>query len=104
MRQKGTIMTTSATHPAIFHTHRLNNGLQIVGQVMPDFASVAVSYSVRTGARDEHDAGIAGVSHFLEHMVFKGTHTLNAHQIKQAFNKIGAEQNAFTSVESTIYF
>src|SRR5881227_2438257 len=104
LRQKGSIMTTGATNHAIFHTHRLNNGLQIVGQVMPDFASVAVSYSVQTGARDEQDASIAGVSHFLEHMVFKGTQTLNAHQIKQEFNKIGAELNAFTSVESTIYF
>jgi predicted Zn-dependent peptidase len=62
-----------------------------------------VSYSVQTGARDEQDASIAGVSHFLEHMVFKGTQTLDAHQIKQEFNKIGAEYNASTSVESTIY-
>jgi predicted Zn-dependent peptidase len=97
-------MTTSAGHPAIFHTHRLNNGLQIVGQVMPDFASVALSYSVQVGARDEHDASLAGVSHFLEHMVFKGTQTLDGHQIKQEFNKIGAELNAATSVESTVYF
>src|SRR5436853_1511391 len=96
-------MTISVNNHAIFHTQRLSNGLQIVGQVMPDFASVAVSYSVHTGARDEQDASIAGVSHFLEHMVFKGTQTLDAHQIKQEFNKIGAEYNASTSVESTIY-
>ena len=95
------MMTASANNHALFHTHKLANGLQIVGQVMPDFASVAVSYSVHTGARDEQNTSIAGVSHFLEHMVFKGTQTLDAHQIKQEFNKIGAELNASTSVAST---
>jgi predicted Zn-dependent peptidase len=88
----------------IFHTHRLSNGLQIVGQSMPDFQSVAVAFYVRTGSRDEHDPSIAGVSHFLEHMVFKGTQTLDWQQITLEFNKIGAELNAFTSHESTMYF
>ena len=88
----------------IFHTHRLSNGLQIVAQPMPDFESVAVSYFVNTGSRDEPDPSIAGVSHFLEHMVFKGTQTLDWQQITLEFNKIGAELNAFTSHESTVYF
>ncbi len=88
----------------IFHTHRLSNGLQIVAQPMPDFESVAVSYYVNTGSRDEPDPSIAGVSHFLEHMVFKGTQTLDWQQITLEFNKIGAELNAFTSHESTVYF
>jgi predicted Zn-dependent peptidase len=88
----------------IFHTHRLPNGLQIVAQPMPDFESVAVSYYVNTGSRDEPDPSIAGVSHFLEHMVFKGTQTLDWQQITLEFNKIGAELNAFTSHESTVFF
>jgi len=88
----------------IFHTHRLSNGLQIVAQPMPDFESVAVSYYVNTGSRDEPDPSIAGVSHFLEHMVFKGTQTLDWQQITLEFNKIGAELNAFTSHDSTVYF
>ena len=88
----------------IFHTHRLANGLQIVAQPMPDFESVAVSYYVNTGSRDEPDPSIAGVSHFLEHMVFKGTQTLDWQQITLEFNKIGAELNAFTSHEATVYF
>lgn len=71
---------------------------------MPDFESVAVSYYVRTGSRDEPDPTIAGVSHFLEHMVFKGTQTLDWQQITLEFNKIGAELNAFTSHESTVYY
>ncbi|HYT34959.1 MAG TPA: insulinase family protein, partial [Ktedonobacteraceae bacterium] len=60
---------TAAANGTVFHTHKLSNGLQIVGQPMPDFESVAVSYYVRTGSRDEPDPTIAGVSHFLEHMI-----------------------------------
>src|SRR5438309_8335955 len=94
----------SPTNGMVFHTHRLSNGLQIVGQPMPDFESVAVSYYVQTGSRDEPDPSIAGVSHFLEHMVFKGTEHLDWQQITLEFNKIGAELNAFTSHESTVFF
>lgn len=92
------------TNGMMFHTHQLSNGLQIVAQPMPDFESVAASFYVRTGSRDEPVPSIAGVSHFLEHMVFKGTQTLDWQQITLEFNKIGAELNAFTSHESTVYF
>ncbi len=97
-------MSETTANAAVFHTHTLSNGLQIVGQPMPDFESVAVSYYVRTGSRDEYDSRIAGVSHFLEHMVFKGTQTLDWQQITLEFNKIGAELNAFTSHESTVFY
>jgi predicted Zn-dependent peptidase len=97
-------MTESTANGTVFHTHRLANGLQIVAQPMPDFESVAVSYYVQTGSRDEPDPGIAGVSHFLEHMVFKGTEHLDWQQITLEFNKIGAELNAFTSHESTVFY
>ncbi len=97
-------MSESTANGTVFYTHRLNNGLQIVGQPMPDFESVAVSYYVHTGSRDEKDPVNAGVSHFLEHMVFKGTKLLDWQEITLAFNKIGAELNAFTSHESTVYY
>src|SRR5207244_13100175 len=97
-------MTQTTTSEPQFRTHRLSNGLQIVGQPMPDFESVAVSYYVRTGSRDEPDLSIAGVSHFLEHMVFKGTKTLDWQEITLEFNKIGSEINAFTSNEYTVYY
>src|SRR3989442_1295721 len=97
-------MTESTANGTVFYTHRLSNGLQIVGQPMPDFESVAVSFYVRTGSRDEPDPSIAGVSHFLEHMVFKGTKTLDWQEITLAFNKIGAELNAFTSHEATVFY
>ncbi len=87
-----------------YHTHQLSNGLQIVSQSMPDFESVALCFYVRTGARDEADAWIAGISHFLEHMIFKGTKTLGWQELKQAFTRIGAEKNGFTSIDYTIYY
>jgi predicted Zn-dependent peptidase len=97
-------MADSTANGTVFHTHTLKNGLQIVGQPMPDFESVAVSYYVRTGSRDEYDPAMAGISHFLEHMVFKGTKTLDWQQITLEFNKIGAELNAFTSNEATVFY
>src|SRR5713101_3216078 len=104
MRSHARGVPMSDTNGMVFHTHRLPNGLQILGQPMPDFESVAVSYYVHTGSRDEPDLSIAGVSHFLEHMVFKGTQTLDWQQITLEFNKTGAEINAGTSQESTVYF
>src|SRR5437588_1838215 len=95
---------STATNGTVFYDHRLSNGLQIVGQPMPEFESAAVSYYVRTGSRDEPDLSIAGVSHFLEHMVLKGTKALDWQEITLEFNKIGAEINAFTSHESTVYY
>src|SRR5690349_24691956 len=84
--------------------HRLPNGLQILGQYMPDLESISVCFHVRTGARDEHDPAIYGVSHFLEHMVFKGTSRRSAEQITLDFNTMGAELNAFTSTEQAVYY
>src|SRR5579864_8106841 len=104
MLKEYSMTESTANNGTVFHTHRLSNGLQIVAQPMPDFESVAVSYYVRTGSRDEQDPSIAGVSHFLEHMVFKGTKTLDWQEITLAFNKIGAELNAFTSHEATVFY
>jgi predicted Zn-dependent peptidase len=87
-----------------FFQERLPNGLQILGQRMPDLESVSVCFFARTGARDEPDQAIYGVSHFLEHMVFKGTARRDAEQITLDFNRMGAEFNAYTSVEQTVYY
>ena len=97
-------MPEATANASTFHTHRLQNGLQIVAQSMPDFSSVSLSFYVRTGARDEHESELFGVSHFLEHMMFKGTQTLDWREITQEFNRIGAEINAFTSLEATVYY
>lgn len=94
----------SGANGSRFYTHRLDNGLQILAQHMPDFESVAAAFHVHTGARDEADPRLFGVSHFLEHMVFKGTEKRSAEEISLAFNNIGAEFNAFTSLEQTFYY
>lgn len=87
-----------------FYVDTLENGLQLLGQRMPDLESVSVCFFARTGARDEHDPAIYGVSHFLEHMVFKGTARRDTEQITLDFNRMGAEFNAFTSLEQTVYY
>ncbi|HEX8732069.1 MAG TPA: pitrilysin family protein [Ktedonobacterales bacterium] len=87
-----------------FYTHRLPNGLQLLGQRMPDLESVSLCFFARTGARDEDDPALFGVSHFLEHMVFKGTARRDTEQITLDFNLMGAEFNAFTSVEQTVFY
>ena len=62
-----------------------------------------MGFFVETGARDETDA-LAGVSHFLEHMVFKGTPERSADDVNRDFDEMGAHYNAFTSEENTVYY
>jgi predicted Zn-dependent peptidase len=81
----------------------LSNGLTIVGEVNPAAQSAAVGFFVRTGSRDE-TADINGVSHFLEHMLFKGNDRLSSLEVNEAFDRTGAKFNAFTSEESTVYY
>jgi len=83
--------------------HRLGNGLKVLGEVNPSAKSCGVGFFVKTGSRDE-TAKEAGVSHFLEHMMFKGTARRNALQLTYDLGKIGAQANAFTSEENTVYY
>jgi predicted Zn-dependent peptidase len=86
-----------------FHSHTLPNGLRIVTEVNPTAKSVAAGFFVRTGSRDETPE-VAGVSHFLEHMVFKGTARRTPLEVNCEFDRMGAQYNAFTSEENTVYF
>ena len=86
-----------------FKVHRIANGLTVIGEVNKSAKSSAVGFFVRTGSRDE-DLRINGVSHFLEHMVFKGTERLSPFAVNEAFDKTGAQYNAFTSEENTVFF
>jgi len=86
------------------HDHTtLANGLELVGEYRPEALSLAAGYFCRTGARDE-TAPESGVSHFLEHMMFKGTDELSYDDINKTFDRIGAQCNAFTSEENTVYY
>ena len=86
-----------------FKKHQLENGLTLIGEVNKSAKSAAVGFFVRTGSRDEVKE-INGVSHYLEHMLFKGTEKLSAFEVNEAFDKTGAEFNAFTSEENTVFY
>lgn len=80
----------------------LPNGLTIAAEVVPHAHSAAVGFFVRTGARDE-SPDLMGVSHFLEHMMFKGTARRSAEDVNREFDEIGAKYNAYTSTELTCF-
>ncbi len=86
-----------------FKSEKLENGLVIIGEINKSAKSAAVGFFVKTGSRDETEQ-INGVSHFLEHMLFKGTEKLSALQVNEAFDRTGAQFNAFTSEENTVYY
>jgi predicted Zn-dependent peptidase len=86
-----------------FREHRLDNGLQIIAECNPEAHSMALGFFVNTGARDETDE-ISGVSHFLEHMLFKGTPSRSAADVNRELDEIGSHANAYTSEEQTVYY
>jgi len=86
-----------------FHYHQLGNGLDIVAEANPDSYSTALGLFVKTGSRDEV-VKINGVSHFLEHMMFKGSERYTWEDVNRIFDEMGARYNAFTSQEMTAYY
>lgn len=85
-----------------FHHATLPNGLQVVAELNDRAHSIATGFFVKAGSRDE-TADIAGLSHFLEHMVFKGTPRRDAIAVNHDFDRVGAKHNAQTSEEDTVY-
>src|SRR5262249_29688101 len=81
----------------------LDNGLEIVAECDAAAYSTALGFFVNSGARDETDE-VSGVSHFLEHMVFKGTPTRSADDVNREFDEMGAHYNAFTNEENTVFY
>lgn len=81
----------------------LPNGLTVATERVPGTLSVATGVWVGLGARDE-DAPMSGVSHFLEHLVFKGTAERSALDVSRAIDRVGGDFNAFTAKEYTAYY
>lgn len=81
----------------------LPNGLRIISEPMPSLRSVALGCWIDTGTRDEN-LNEAGVSHFLEHLLFKGSEKLSARDVSETFDAMGADYNAFTSKEATCFW
>ncbi|WP_409305472.1 M16 family metallopeptidase [Peribacillus sp. SCS-155] len=79
------------------------NGARIVLENIPTVRSVAIGVWIKTGSRHENPE-LNGISHFLEHMFFKGTSTRSAREIAESFDSIGGQVNAFTSKEYTCYY
>jgi len=89
--------------PIEFHERVLTNGLRVIAETDPAAHTAAAGFFVRTGARDEASE-VMGVSHFLEHMMFKGTADITADQLNQRFDRMGARNNAYTSSELTCFY
>jgi predicted Zn-dependent peptidase len=83
--------------------NKLSNHLRYASDYMPDVESVSIAVFVASGSRNENIKN-NGISHFLEHMAFKGTKTRNATQIAEEFDNIGGRINAYTSREKTVYY
>lgn len=84
-------------------THKSGVGPEIVVLNDPDAFTASFGWFVKTGARDE-PLEVAGVSHFLEHMVFKGTHRRTAEEVNRELDHLGAQSNAYTSEDSTVFY
>lgn len=82
---------------------RLSNGIRMVTEQIPHVQSVSIGIWVKAGARDERPE-ISGVSHFIEHMMFKGTGKRSAKDIAEDADKIAGQMNAFTGKEATCYY
>ena len=83
--------------------HTLTNGLRVMIEDIPTVRSVAIGIWVGTGSRHETEQN-NGISHFIEHMLFKGTEKRTAQTIAEEFDSIGGNVNAFTSKEYTCYY
>lgn len=86
-----------------FHNTTLDNGLEVIAEINPDVHSVAFGFYVKAGARDETPE-VSGVSHFLEHMAFKGTDRFSGDDVNRIFDELGADNNAATGEESTVFY
>jgi predicted Zn-dependent peptidase len=81
----------------------LDSGLTVVTERMADVRSLSVGFWVGTGSVDE-DPPLCGASHFLEHLLFKGTNRRSAREIAEAVDRVGGDMNAFTTKEYTAFY
>lgn len=85
------------------HYLELPNGAVIIGERKEETRTVSMAFAMKVGSADEEDS-ISGVSHFIEHALFKGTHRRNAFEIKEPIERIGGSLNAYTGRVSTVYY
>ena len=85
------------------NTTEFPGGLRVFSEPLNEATSVSLGVWIRAGSRDERDE-VAGISHLMEHMLFKGTPSMNALGIAEAFESIGAQDNAATGEEYTVLY
>lgn len=88
---------------ATYQKSVLPNGIRIVSEEIPHVKSVSIGFWIDTGSRNETETN-NGISHFLEHMVFKGTEHRSTQQIARSLESVGGYLNAFTTKEHTCYY
>jgi predicted Zn-dependent peptidase len=86
-----------------FRHHQLSNGLELIAECSENAYSAGFAFFVKTGSRDESDE-ISGVSHFLEHMVFKGSPKRSAADVNRELDELSSHSNAYTGEEQTVYY
>ena len=87
----------------MYNTYTLKNGLRVITEKIEHLNSISVGIMVQNGSRNESEE-LNGISHFIEHMFFKGTDKRNAKQVVEDIEKVGGQINAFTSKEGTCYY
>ena len=102
MLAENAVLTTPTAQPRDIRSTRLSNGLLVLTERMNHLRSVSMGVWLDTGSRDETLAA-NGISHFLEHMVFKGTTTRSAQQFAREVDSIGGNLDAFTGKETICF-
>ena len=87
----------------MYKTHTLSNGLTVIGEEIPYLKSITLGIWVNAGSRIEEES-TAGISHFIEHMLFKGTKNRSSREIASTIDNLGGQINAFTSKECTCFY
>ena len=87
----------------MYNIYKLKNGLRVVTEYIDHVNSISVGVMVQNGSRNE-DLSVNGISHFIEHMFFKGTEKRNSKEIVQEIENVGGQINAYTSKEATCYY
>ena len=85
------------------HKEILDNGIKVLSEEIPHVRSVSIGVWVTTGSKYESE-GLSGISHFIEHMMFKGTARRNAKEIAESIESVGGQLNAFTGKEYTCFY
>lgn len=87
----------------MYKIHTLSNGLTIIGEEIPYLKSITLGIWVNAGSRIEEENN-AGISHFIEHMLFKGTKNRTSKELASTIDNLGGQINAFTSKECTCFY